>query len=80
QEENIFRRSNYYRSLDMDLDDGKPADRVYCTINCDTKPLIGGEKMYPMDEFGAIYTSGLTVFRQPENNGYDFMDTPVYDV
>ncbi|CAF4081934.1 unnamed protein product, partial [Rotaria sordida] len=36
--------------------------------------------MYPMDEYGAIYTSGLTVFRQPENTGYEYMNKPLYGV
>ncbi|CAF2091487.1 unnamed protein product [Rotaria magnacalcarata] len=29
--------------------------------------------MYPMHEFGAIYTSGLTVFHQSEDTGYNYM-------
>ncbi|CAF4246571.1 unnamed protein product [Rotaria sordida] len=33
-----------------------------------------------MDEFGAIYTSGITVFRQAEPNGYAYMDEPLYNV
>ncbi|CAF1541060.1 unnamed protein product [Rotaria sp. Silwood1] len=80
QEENIFRRSNYFRSLDMDLDDRTPTARFYCTSNCEEKPLTGRDRMYPMDEFGAIYTSGLTVFRQPENIGYALMDKPMLNV
>ncbi|CAF3290539.1 unnamed protein product [Rotaria sp. Silwood2] len=80
QEENLFRRSDYFRSLDMDLDDGKPTARFYCTSTCELKPLIERDRMYPMDEFGAIYTSGLTVFRQPENVGYAFMDKPMFNV
>jgi hypothetical protein len=33
-----------------------------------------------MDHFGAIYTSGLTVFRRPEVTGYEYMPDPMYDV
>ena len=80
QEENLFRRSNYYRSLDMELDDGKPTARFYCASNGELKKLAKRELIYPMDEFGAIYTSGLTVFRQPENAGYDFMNQPMHNV
>ncbi|CAF4707730.1 unnamed protein product, partial [Rotaria magnacalcarata] len=32
-----------------------------------------------MDEFGAIYTTGITVFRQTEVNGYAFMRNPLYN-
>lgn len=80
QEETIFRRSNYYQSLDIELDDGKPTSRFYCNSNCDLEPFTEREKLYAMDEFGAIYTSGLTVFRQPEDTGYAFMEIPMYDV
>ena len=64
----------------MELDDGKPTARFYCTSNGELKKLARRESMYPMDEFGAIYTSGLTVFRQPENVGYDFMSKPMLNV
>ncbi|CAF0937598.1 unnamed protein product [Rotaria sordida] len=80
QEENLFRRSDYFRSLDMDLDDRKPTDRFYCTSNGELKSLTERNRMYPMDEFGAIYTSGLTFFRHSENVGYDFMDKPMFNV
>ena len=43
-------------------------------------PILNDQELYPMNEFGAIYTSGLTVFRNPEDIGYDFMDIPMYDV
>jgi uncharacterized protein (TIGR02452 family) len=80
QEENIFRRSDYYRSLDMELDGRTPTARFHCTSNCELDRLTGRQKMYPMDEFGAIYTSGLTVFRQPEDTGYAFMKKPMFNV
>ena len=80
QEETLFRRSNYYQSLDVDLDDGKPSARFYCDSNCNLQPLTNQHHMYPMDEFGAIYTSGLTVFRHAEAVGYSFMDEPMFDV
>ena len=68
QEETLFRRSNYYQSLDVELDDGKPSARFYCDSNCNLQPLTNQHHMYPMDEFGAIYTSGLTVFRHAESS------------
>ena len=80
QEETLFRRSNYYQSLDLSLDDEKPSARFYCTSGCDLEPFEENDKLYPMDTFGAIYTSGLTVFRSPEPTGYAFMDVPMYDV
>ncbi|CAF1353937.1 unnamed protein product [Adineta steineri] len=80
QEENIFRRSDYYRSLDIELDAGQPTPRFYCTSRCQLEQLTNNQKMYPMDEFGAIYTSGLTVFRQPEDTGYAFMEQPMFNV
>ena len=80
QEETLFRRSNYHQSLDMSLDDGKPTARFYCNSNCELEPFSEGDDLYPMDEYGAIYTSGLTVFRLQEETGYSFMDIPMYDV
>ncbi|CAF3923209.1 unnamed protein product [Rotaria sp. Silwood1] len=80
QEENIFRRSDYYRSLDIELDQGQPTARFYCTSSSDLVRLTHDQQMYPMDEFGAIYTSGLTVFRQPEDKGYELMGKPMFDV
>ncbi|CAF0972161.1 unnamed protein product [Didymodactylos carnosus] len=80
QEENLFRRSNYFRSLDVDLDPEKPTNRFCCNSDCKEESIGKKPKMYPMDEFGAIYTSGLTVFRNPEDQGYSFMSEPMYDV
>ena len=80
QEENIFRRSNYYLSLDKELDTNKQADRSWCTSQCDKRPVQTDEKIYPMDEFGAIYTSGITVLRHGENKGYAYLDAPVVGV
>ncbi|CAF4582417.1 unnamed protein product [Rotaria sp. Silwood1] len=80
QEEALFRRSNYFQSLDLELHDGKPTARFYCNSNCELESLAEHGTLDPMDEFGAIYTLGLTVFRQPENTGYAFVEIPVYDV
>ena len=80
QEENLFRRSDYYRSLDLELDQDKSTSRSYCSPSGDLVPLPDDQSMYPMDEFGAIYTSGLTVFRRPENKGYELRETPMVDV
>ncbi|CAF1459194.1 unnamed protein product [Adineta steineri] len=81
QEENLFRRSDYFRSLDIDLDKfEQPSERFQCTSTCNLDCVADARTMYPMDEYGAIYTSGLTVFRQPEMKGYEFMEKPLTDV
>jgi uncharacterized protein (TIGR02452 family) len=71
QEENIFRRSDYCRSLDVGLDEffQQRPERSHCSSNCQLEPRSVHKSMYPMDEYGAIYTSGITVFRQPEDTG-----------
>ncbi|CAF4959475.1 unnamed protein product, partial [Rotaria sp. Silwood1] len=80
QEETLFRRSDYYLSLDAELDTMKQAERYRCTANCEQKPLNAHEKLYPMEEFGAIYTSGITVFRDTEDKGYAYLEQPVCNV
>ncbi|CAF2927847.1 unnamed protein product, partial [Rotaria sp. Silwood2] len=80
QEETLFRRSNYFRSLDTDLDNGKSTSRFCCNSNCELEILSERQQMYPMEEFGAIYTSGLTIFRRAEDTGYAFMDEPLSNV
>ena len=82
QEENIFRRSDYCRSLDVDLDEffQQQPQRLHCSSDCKFEPMSARDKMYPMNEFGAIYTSGITVFRQSEDTGYAFMENPLEDV
>ncbi|CAF2547621.1 unnamed protein product [Rotaria sp. Silwood2] len=81
QEENFFRRSDYFRSLDVGLDKFvQPSLRFYCTSTGRSESLTDSSTMYSMDEYGAIYTSGLTVFRQPETEGYEFMHQPLTNV
>ena len=80
QEETIFRRSNYYQSLDLELDDDKPSSRFSCNSSCDLELFDERDRLYPMDEFGAIYTSGFTIVRHGEKTGYAFMDVQIYDV
>ncbi|CAF2763646.1 unnamed protein product [Rotaria sp. Silwood2] len=82
QEENLFRRSDYCRSLDVGLDDvhKRPSTRYHCSSNCKLDRLSDDSTMYPMNEFGAIYTSGITVFRQSEDTGYAFMKKPLEGV
>ncbi|UJR11378.1 hypothetical protein I4U23_015558 [Adineta vaga] len=82
QEENIFRRSDYCRSLDIGLDEflKERADRLHCSSDCRLDRISDPSNMYPMDEFGAIYTTGITVFRQPEEMGYAFMEKPLENV
>ncbi|CAF3730202.1 unnamed protein product, partial [Rotaria sp. Silwood1] len=81
QEENLFRRSDYFRSLDVGLDKFvQPSLRFCCTSTGRSESLVDSSTMYSMDEYGAIYTSGLTVFRQPETEGYEFMHQPLANV
>ncbi|CAF1338926.1 unnamed protein product [Adineta steineri] len=82
QEENLFRRSDYIRSLDVDLDQyvDDSSERSACTSTCDLDSSFDSRNMYPMDEYGAIYTSGLTFFRGTEDDGYAFMEEPLTGV
>ena len=80
QEENIFRRSDYYHSLDGDMADKDRSERIYCTSKYELKSLKGFQEFYPIEEFGAIYTSGITVFRGTEAQGYSYMKNPLYNV
>lgn len=82
QEENVFRRSDYCRSLDIGLDEflSERADRFHCSSSCNLDRISDENSMYPMNEYGAIYTSGITVFRQPEDTGYAYMETPLENV
>ena len=82
QEENLFRRSDYFRSLDIGLDQWLPqqCERFHRTSKCQLDPVTDHSAMYPMHEFGGIYTSDLTVFRQSEDAGYMFMDEPLHGV
>ena len=82
QEENLFRRSDYFRSLDIELDNylTRRSERFSRTSDCQEQRLADQKRIYPMEEFGAIYTSGLTVFRGPEDAGYPFMKKPLQNV
>ncbi|CAF3890637.1 unnamed protein product, partial [Rotaria magnacalcarata] len=72
QEENLFRRSDYCRSLDVGLDNvhKQPSKRYYCSSNCQLDPLSDDNNMYPMQEFGAIYTSDYQKHIQPHCKEY----------
>ncbi|CAF4481234.1 unnamed protein product [Rotaria sp. Silwood2] len=82
QEGNLFQRSDYFRSLDVGLDhiQEKQPERFYCSHDGQILSLSDHTKMYPIDEYGAIYTSGLTFFRKSSNNGYQYMDKPLKNV
>ncbi|CAF4515023.1 unnamed protein product, partial [Didymodactylos carnosus] len=71
QEENLFRRSDYFRSLDVGLDEiqEESCERSHCTSQCDLDSYFDSQKMYPMDEYGAIYTSAMAAYRDPMLNG-----------
>jgi hypothetical protein len=82
QKGNLFRRSDYFRSLDVGLDDflSRRTDRFFCTSDGRLEPLPEPHKMYPMEEYAAIYTSGLTFFRQSQDVGYAYLDKPLENV
>ena len=59
QEEDIFRRTNIYRSLYQ-----------YAPIGKRFKIEISTHQ-YPMDRnYGAVYSPGITIFRESAQNGY----------
>ena len=80
QEETLFCRSNYFQSLYLELDNGCPTACFYYDSNCNLERLLNDTELYPVGEFGAIYTSGLTVFDGSEHTVYDYMDIPMCDV
>ncbi|CAF0907729.1 unnamed protein product [Rotaria sordida] len=80
QEENIFRRSDYYQSLDLEIADKGRSEKFYCNQKYEVRQPRGFFELYPMEEFGAIYTSGITVFRGTELDGYPYMNEPLYNV
>jgi uncharacterized protein (TIGR02452 family) len=60
QEEDLFRRTDYSRSL-------SPQENPHLTSQ-----LVGGK--YEVPEFGAIYTPGVQVFRKSVVDGFAFVD------
>ncbi|CAF3889231.1 unnamed protein product [Rotaria sp. Silwood1] len=62
QEENLFRRSDYYQSLDADVADKDRSERVYCTAKCELKQSTTFDEYYPMKEFEAIYKHLVLLF------------------
>ena len=67
QEENLFRRTNLFRSL-YQFDN---IDYVTTHLN---EPINGVYPLHP--DFGAIYSKGVTVFRNTDNYDYALMDEP----
>ncbi|CAF1357620.1 unnamed protein product [Adineta steineri] len=84
QEENLFRRSNYYMSLDYNMDTEQDQSiknkRSYCSSTGQIIPMNTQESLYPIDDYGAIYTSGMIVLRSTEDQGYPYLQRPLYDV
>ncbi|CAF1682880.1 unnamed protein product, partial [Adineta ricciae] len=80
QGENLFRRSNYYQSLDIEIADKNQSERLRANDKCELRSMPLSDTFYPMDEFGAIYTSGITAFRQTETMGYAYMKSPLSNV
>jgi uncharacterized protein (TIGR02452 family) len=79
QEENIFRRSDYFLSLDNALDTERRCEYFWCSDQGEQQ-RVTPYTLYPMSEFGALYTRGITVFRDSEDNGYAFLNDPIYNV
>ena len=70
QEENLFRRSNYYLALDEKLNNvnkNYPIGGVFAGLSRDPNPY----------ERDAVYTKGITVFRGTEKEGYPYLQEPV---
>lgn len=66
QEENLFRRTNLFQSLYRYLNIGTEFD-----IERDEK------HSYPLnDNYGGIYSKNVVVFRNTENENYDFLSKP----
>ncbi|UJR07462.1 hypothetical protein I4U23_011751 [Adineta vaga] len=81
QEENLFRRSDYYQSLDREIADKEQSEPLYCNGKGQIRKPTGYNGFYPMEMFGAIYTSGITVFRhREEEEGYAYMAKPLSNV
>ncbi|CAF1558378.1 unnamed protein product, partial [Adineta steineri] len=82
QEECLFRQSDYIRSLNVDLDrvHQERPNRVHCSADCRLNSLSDQKDLHRIDEFGAIYTSGVTIFRRGEETGYACMEKPVENV
>ncbi|MFP3042107.1 TIGR02452 family protein [Treponema primitia] len=65
QEENIFRRTNLFRSLYQFVDYAKEYG------------VLPSTDRYPLDDkTGGIYSSGITVFKASENSGYALLTEP----
>lgn len=65
QEEYLFRCSDYYRSLYQYVDFGSLYD------------VPRAEQSYPLDQnFGGVFTRGVTVFRDNEATGYKLLEEP----
>jgi uncharacterized protein (TIGR02452 family) len=65
QEENLFRRSNLFRSLYQ-----------YASYS-EQYGIPKNEQQYPLDQnFGGVYSPDITVFRGSEHSGYRLLTTP----
>ncbi len=65
QEESLFRRTNYYQSLELDA-------------NAHLRTQMKGN--YRIPEFGNVYTPALQMFRENEASGYKFCSPKVVDM
>ncbi|CAF1495617.1 unnamed protein product [Adineta steineri] len=79
QEENIFRRSNYFLGLDSALDSERRCE-YFRYSDQGEQQRVSPHSLYPMSTFGALYTQDITVFRDSEDDGYAFLNEPVHNV
>jgi hypothetical protein len=66
--------------MDQEQDQSINSQRHYCSPTGQVLPLNDHQSLYPMDEYGSIYTSGITAFRGTEDQGYPFLQRPLYNV
>lgn len=85
QEEDLFRRSNYFETLDPKENSSLKKDmRTYLKTpqgiaQDSSRPNAAagaGRHDYIVPEFGGVFSSGVTIFRHNEQSGYQFTDTP----
>ncbi|UJR12851.1 hypothetical protein I4U23_017025 [Adineta vaga] len=82
QDENLFRQSDYFHCLNVDLEQHQQdrPKRFHCSSDCQLESLSNQNNIQRIDDFGIIYTSGITIFRQSEESGYAYMDKPLENV
>jgi uncharacterized protein (TIGR02452 family) len=71
QEESLFRRSDYFRSLYQYAD--------FAEQYADCGVVKSNSHKYPLDtHYGAVYSPGVTVFKKKEAEGFALIDNPFH--